>query len=117
MVDPNGCLGYDSTFVDVSNNADCLFIPNLITPDKDTYNDTWVINGIDKYQDAEVEIYNRWGNMVYSASPYANDWGGEVNHGATIDNDGKVPVGTYFYIIRLNEGDKPPYTGSLEVQY
>jgi gliding motility-associated-like protein len=89
----------------------------LITPDKDTYNDSWVINGIDKYPDAEVEIYNRWGNLVYSSSPYANDWAGQVNQGATIDSDGRVPVGTYFYVIRLNEGDKPPYTGSLEVQY
>lgn len=118
VVDTNGCLGYDSTYVDVSNNENCIFIPNLITPDKDGMNETWVIQGIESYKDAEVEIYNRWGNMVYSASPYLNDWDGTVNQGTVIDGkDGKVPVGTYFYIIRLNEGDKPPYKGYVEVQY
>ncbi len=118
VVDADGCLGYDSTIVVVSNNADCLFIPNLTTPDGDLMNDTWVINGLEKYPEAEVEIYNRWGNLVYSSSPYNNDWDGSVNQGAVIDgNNGKVPVGTYFYIIRLNEGDKPPYKGYLEVQY
>lgn len=117
VVDNNGCLGYDSVAVDVSNNANCLFIPNLVTPDGDFHNDSWEINGIETYLDAEVEIYNRWGNLVYSASPYNNDWQGEVNHGATVGGDEKVPVGTYFYIIRLNEGDKPPYKGYVEVQY
>lgn len=118
VIDANSCLGYDSTYVDVTNNSECLFIPNLITPDKDGNNETWVIYGIDKYLDAEVEIYNRWGNMVFKASPYLNDWGGQVTEGTTIDGkDGIVPVGTYFYIIRLNEGDKPPYKGYIEVQY
>lgn len=117
VVDGNGCIGTDSSFVEVTNNEDCLFIPNLITPNKDFSNDEWVINGIDKYKDAEVEIYNRWGNLVYSASPYNNDWDGSVNSGTVIGNEDKVPVGTYFYIIRLNDGDKPPYKGYVEVQY
>ncbi len=118
VVDTNGCLGYDSSYVEVSNNENCLFIPNLITPDKDGSNEVWYIAGIESYLSAEVEIYNRWGNMVYRASPYLNDWDGTVNQGTTIDgNEGKVPVGTYFYIIRLNEGDKPPFKGYLEVQY
>jgi len=117
VVDVNGCFGYDSTNVDVTNNADCLFIPNLFTPDKDGYNDTWVVMGLNEFKDAEVEIYNRWGNMVYYSSPYNNDWDGTVNQPGVIDGEGKVPVGTYFYIIKLNEGDKPPFKGYVEVQY
>ena len=118
VVDSNGCLGYDSTYLEVTGSGDCLFIPNLITPDKDDFNDSWVIPGIEAYEDAEVEIYNRWGNLVYAASPYKNDWEGIVNTGASLGgNDGRVPSGTYFYIIRLNSDDKPPYKGYLEVQY
>lgn len=118
IVNEIGCAGYDSTFVEVNDNGDCLDIPTLITPDKDGYNETWEITGIDKYEEAEVEIYNRWGNLVYSSSPYNNDWDGVVNEGTTIDGkDGKVPVGTYFYIIRLNDGEKPPFKGYIEVQY
>ncbi len=118
VVDTNGCLGYDSTLIEVTGSGDCLFIPNLFTPDQDYINDFWVIAGIEAYLDAEVEIYNRWGNMVYSSSPYKNDWDGTVNEGATLGgNDDRVPTGTYFYIIRLNFGDKPPYKGYVEVQY
>jgi gliding motility-associated-like protein len=118
VTDSNGCLGYDSTHITVEYNADCLFIPDLITPDFDGHNDTWVVNGLENYSNAEVEIYNRWGNLVYYSSPYNNDWDGAVNRGATIDGkDGKVPVGTYFYIIKLNEGDKPPFKGYIDVQF
>jgi gliding motility-associated-like protein len=93
-------------------------IPDLFTPDLDLHNDTWVINGIESYDKAEVEIYNRWGNLIYFASPYNNDWDGSVNRGTTIDgNDGKVPVGTYFYIIRLNNDDQDTFKGYVEVQY
>lgn len=118
VVDSNGCLGYDSLLVDISNNADCMFIPNLVTPDGDTKNDSWEVLGIESYPDAEVEIYNRWGNLIYAASPYNNDWQGEVNKGTSVGGaENKVPVGTYYYIIRLNKGDKPPFKGYLEVQY
>lgn len=116
--DTNGCYGFDTTNVLVTNNENCLKIPNLITPDGDYYNDSWEILGLDNFLKAEVEIYNRWGNLVYYASPYDTPWDGTVNEGTTIDgHDGKVPVGTYFYIIRLNEGDKPPFKGYIEVQY
>ena len=118
VVDANGCVGSTSSYVTVTNNGDCLFIPNLVTPNLDGLNDTWEINGIEKYLNAEVEIYNRWGNLIYSVSPYNSPWNATVNKGATIDGkDGKVPVGTYFYIINLNEGDYPPFKGYLEVEY
>lgn len=115
--DSNGCFGFDTTVVEVTPNENCLKIPNLITPDGDFHNDTWEILGLDAFLEAEVEVYNRWGNMVYYASPYDTPWDGTVNKGTTIDGEGKVPVGTYFYIIRLNEGDKPPFKGYIEVQY
>lgn len=116
--DSNGCIGSDSTYLSIAPNANCLFIPDLTTPDLDGHNDTWVINGLENFTEAVVEIYNRWGNLVYTSSPYKNDWDGTVNNGATIGSTGKVPVGTYFYIITLNDEDNtPPFKGYLEVQY
>ena len=118
VTDTNGCIGYDSTYLTVEYNSDCFLIPDLFTPDLDMHNDTWVINGIESYDKAEVEIYNRWGNLVYFASPYNNDWDGSVNRGTTIDGkDGKVPIGTYFYIIRLNNDEQETFKGYVEVQY
>ena len=120
IVDVNGCLGYDSTYVEVKNSSNCLEIPNLITPNHDYLNDDWVVNGLDQFIKAEVSIFNRWGNLIYYSSPYNNDWGGEVNRGANIDGkDGKVPSGTYFYIINLNDNEleQQIFKGYIEVEY
>ncbi len=118
VADSNGCIGSDSTYLSIAPNAKCLFIPDLTTPDGDGHNDTWQIFGLENFTEAVVEIYNRWGNLIYTSSPYNNDWDGTVNNGATIGATGKVPVGTYFYIIVLNDEDNtPPFKGYLEVQY
>lgn len=119
VLDANGCAGFDSTYIDVSNGADCLVIPNLITPNLDGDNDNWVIEGLETIDEAEVSIFNRWGNLIYYSSPYFNDWNGEVNKGTSVDGaDGKVPPGTYFYIINLNNGDETGiFKGYLEVEY
>lgn len=119
-VDADGCLGYDSTYLDVTNNADCLLIPNLLTPNLDGENDEWEIYGLSNFEKAEVSIYNRWGNLIYYASPYEDNWKGEVNRGTTIDGNGTVPPGTYFYIIELNDNpgeDNDLFKGYIEVEY
>lgn len=118
VLDSNGCAGYDSTHVVIENNGDCLFIPNLITPNADGHNDLWEINGLDKFESATVDIYNRWGNLIYSISPYSEPWNGTPNKGTMLDKgDDRVPSGTYFYIIDLHDDTHPPFKGYLEVQY
>jgi len=118
VTDINGCTASDSILISIENNEDCLFIPTLLTPDLDGHNDLWEISGIENFEKAEVEIYNRWGNLLYYSSPYNNDWNGTVNRGTTIDGaDEKVPVGTYFFIIRLNNEEETSYKGYIEVQY
>jgi gliding motility-associated-like protein len=111
VTDVNGCT--DSLSVPL----DCVFerIPQLVTPNGDGHNDVWEIPGMEKYPDAVVEIYNRWGNLVYKASPYLNNWGG-YSERTTDVGSGKLPAGTYFYVIQLNPGEKA-MTGYLELQY
>lgn len=118
VTDSNNCTATDSTYLSVEPKAECLKIPDLVTPDGDNLNDTWTIPGIQNFPNNSVEIYNRWGNLIYKTNGYQNDWYGEVNHGATIGSSGKVPVGTYFYILILNDPDNtPPYKGYIEIQY
>jgi gliding motility-associated-like protein len=50
-------------------------------------------------------IFNRWGNKVYEASPYLNDWDGTSMFGLTVGGN-QLPVGTYFYIIEPGNGEK-----------
>lgn len=55
-------------------------IPNLFTPNGDEYNDTYVIEGLTK--NWKLEVYNRWGNAVYTREPYDQSWdGGDLNGG------------------------------------
>ncbi len=117
-IDEYGCSATDSATVSVVETADCLFIPQLVTPNFDNHNDIWEINGIQNFPQAEVSIFNRWGNLIFFASPYKNDWEGQVNKGVNVgDGSGKVPPGTYYYIIDLNDGVTEPYKGYLELQY
>lgn len=79
--------------------SDCTFVPNIITPNGDTENDVLVIPCLENstlFRSNSIVIYNQWGDKVFEASPYQNNWGG------TLDNEpGKnLPDGTYFYIFR-----------------
>ncbi|MEL7021736.1 MAG: gliding motility-associated C-terminal domain-containing protein, partial [Bacteroidota bacterium] len=76
------------------------FIPSGITPNGDGFNDALVFdlleNNPEQYADRELIIFNRWGDIVYTARPYTNDWAG------TSDNGAELPQGTYYFILRLD---------------
>lgn len=114
--DSLGCKATDTINVSIGLSGDCLFIPQLVTPNGDNKNDAWVISGIGAFPDAEVYIFNRWGNIVFQASPYSNDWNGQVNKGLDVGK-GKLPSATYFYVIKLNNGKDKDIKGYLELQY
>jgi gliding motility-associated-like protein len=82
-----------------------LVIPEGFSPNNDGYGDRWIIRGLGKYPLAKVTIFNRWGNEVYSADPYGNDWDGRSTNGLTWD--GVLPVATYWYVLDLGvEGEE-----------
>ncbi|MCT4698787.1 T9SS type B sorting domain-containing protein [Tenacibaculum haliotis] len=85
------------------------------SPNGDNQNDTWVIENIDNYPKNTVEIFNRWGERVYKVSDYKNDFDGKANQrGGSSD---KLPVGSYLYIINLNEPGFTPIKGWLYINY
>ena len=81
-----------------------IFIPEGFSPNNDGINDNLVIKGIYNYPNNKIRIMNRWGNTVYEAQSYQNDWNGKNTMGLTIGGD-DLPVGTYFYILELGEGN------------
>ncbi|HOO84605.1 MAG TPA: gliding motility-associated C-terminal domain-containing protein, partial [Prolixibacteraceae bacterium] len=115
---PNNC---DDAVVTIEITDDCeMIIPDGFSPNNDGIGDYFRITCIDRYPDAKIEIFNRWGNMVYSKNQYGNIdvwgdseawWDGRSQHKWNLSND-LLPVGTYFYVLRLNEGAKP-ITGSI----
>lgn len=80
-----------------------LVVPEAITPDGDNINDVMVIEGLSSFPNNTLQIFNRWGNVVYAAAPYANDWDGTSNSNFNIVGN-QLPTGTYYYV--LDSGDE-----------
>ena len=99
--------GCDTTTVDVTVACDKIKIYNGFSPNGDGNNDVFVIEGIEKYQNNTVTVYNRWGNQVMLTKGYKNDWNGKWNG---VD----LPDGTYFYVFEDGEGNKT--TGYVQIQ-
>ncbi|MDH7911189.1 gliding motility-associated C-terminal domain-containing protein [Winogradskyella sp. SYSU M77433] len=91
-------------------------IPEGFSPNNDSYNDWFNIQGLyDVFTEHQLEIYNRYGDIIFSGN---NDkpWQGEINKG--LGNHGNiVPVGTYFYILNLNDPNYRPFVGWVYVNY
>jgi len=88
-------------------------IPKAFTPNGDTINDTWVIENIDQYPNAEILIYNRWGAKVFEVKNYKNDWGGESQS----FGKKKLAIGSYLYILKLNDSKNEPIRGWIYINY
>jgi len=88
---------------------DELIVYNAVSPNGDGKNDFFLIKGIDKYPDNTVEIYNRWGVLVYQANGYNESdrvFRGFSDGRATINRDAGLPTGTYFYILKYQTNTK-----------
>ena len=101
VTDVNGCFNSIDIEIGVTGSFDCIVIPEVITPNNDSFNDRWVMKNIDLYPDAEVLIYNRWGELIFrTKNILANPWDGTFK--------GKlVPTDSYHYILYLNDGSDP----------
>ena len=85
----------------------CLTIYNEFSPNGDGVNETFVIDCLERFPNNKLEVYNRWGNIVYTKKGYLNDWDGTSNGRAVINQSDKLPVGTYYYVLDLGDGSEP----------
>ncbi|MCG8206166.1 InlB B-repeat-containing protein, partial [Tenacibaculum finnmarkense genomovar finnmarkense] len=82
------------------------------SPNGDANNDTWVIQNIDHYPNNTVKVFNRWGKKVYYKKGYQNTWDATAT-----DTGTKLPVGSYIYMINLNEAGTKPVQGMIYINY
>lgn len=83
-----------------------VFIPEGFSPNGDGINDLFVIRGVTGLV-VSLDVYNRWGNLVYTNANYQNDWDGKPNTGVILGSDTSgLPDGTYYYVINLSDGRK-----------
>lgn len=75
--------------------VDDLVFANFFSPNNDGFNDTFIILNLENYPTNSLKVFNRWGEVVYKAEPYLNDWNGINNQDPVMDN--KCTDGVYFY--------------------
>jgi gliding motility-associated-like protein len=84
-----------------------ISVPNSFSPNGDGINDQWVIPNLSDYTNCKVEVFNRYGQLVFQSSGYGKSWDGHYN-------GHPVPFATYYYIITLSHGFQP-VTGSVTI--
>ncbi|QHV96822.1 T9SS type B sorting domain-containing protein [Spirosoma endbachense] len=99
-----GCPVSDEILIDLLPG---LFIPTAFSPNGDGLNDSWAFSGIGAFPACSVRIYNRWGELIYQASPYRQPWDGTYR-------GNPVGPGLYTFVVRPAP-DQPEQTGTLTV--
>ncbi|WP_207509993.1 gliding motility-associated C-terminal domain-containing protein [Telluribacter humicola] len=84
-----GCFAEATILINV---FDKLYIPDAFSPNGDGINDSFEIANA-KHQVEEIQIYNRWGEIVFYSRGYTNPWDG-VYKGKVVE------PGSYTYIIK-----------------
>jgi gliding motility-associated-like protein len=74
-----------------------IFVPGGFSPNQDGMNDYFVIRRPSQTT-IQLEIFNRWGNLIYRSADYKNDWNGRTNQPGNVLG-AEIPDGTYYYII------------------
>lgn len=96
-------VAYDNTNLDiysVSNTIkvpveQAIFVPNVFSPDGDNTNDSFKVIGRG-LEHITIEIYNRWGQLVFEAPHLNESWDGTYR--------GKpCPIGTYVYQLKVDD--------------
>lgn len=103
-----GCQYSDAVTITVGNP---LGIPTSFTPNGDFINDVWTVDGLMQYNQADIRIYDRWGQLVHRSIGYSQPWDGR-------NGSKDVPVGTYYYAIDLNDPllvDMETITGFISI--
>ena len=87
-----------------------LTIPAAFTPNGDGENDLWLVEGLNTYEKASLKVFNRWGQLMFeSVGDNFVGWDGYNQSGT------EVTIGTYYYVIQLNDELGRSYRGDVSV--
>ena len=85
-----GCKASDDVAITVL--GPCLDPSPVFTPNNDGNYDVWVVSQGSCVKQLKVDVYNRWGGLVYHSDDYRNNWNGTCKNAA-------LPDGTYYYVV------------------
>jgi gliding motility-associated-like protein len=98
VLSSNGCPGEGKVNIVVYQP---VYIPTAFTPNGDIMNETWELRGLEVYPNPEVQIFNRWGNMVFYSKGSYTPFDG---------TDGNKPLPEGMYVYKINPfPDRPDF--------
>ncbi len=118
-----GSCGNDNFTYQICNTVGCVqatvsiyvqceevIVFSGFSPNRDDVNDFFTIRGLEGHPNNKVRVFNRWGNMIFEGENYQNNWDGTWN-------GGRLPQGTYFYMVELNDPSKTKLSGAVYIAY
>jgi large repetitive protein len=99
--DPNNAISKCENFAKIG-----LTITDFFSPNGDGVNDQWTDDSFKRYNDNEIWIYNRSGQLIFNQVNYLNSWSGQYNNE-------DLPEGTYYYLIDFDRNGTPDYQGVI----
>jgi gliding motility-associated-like protein len=115
VCDTSGICDTAMIFIDMTPSDSRPNVAEGFTPGDEGF---WLIKNINEYPDNHVQVYNRYGHLVFETDGYINNvnaWDGRANLGIRFGGD-FVPDGTYFYVIEYDDnGERKLIKGFLEV--
>ena len=110
---PPLCSTATVTIVIAKDDSCKVFVPNVFTPNGDGVHDYFQIRCLYNYDNPEIQIFNRNGNLIFKKDHYGYldfwgseelaFWNGRSQHKWNVVND-ELPVGTYYYVLKLGDG-------------
>jgi gliding motility-associated-like protein len=114
LVSPNGCESGIRLPVKVDLTVCDVVIPDGFSPNNDGINDTFEIPHLAiLFPNFKLEIYNRYGSLVYKGDINVPNWDGTTTVGGLNLGDKLLPTGVYFYILDFNDGIKSAIQGRV----
>ena len=104
---------YDALTIGGVKSVTSVLVSEGLTPNGDNVNDTWYIENIERYPEAVIRVFNRWGGEVfYHRGNYKNDWNGTYKK-----NRETLPEAPYYYRIDLDNDGYIEHQGWLYINY
>ncbi len=103
----SGCSSTASITINVADDYSSIQAANILTPNGDGKNDTWIVKNIDMYPESTIIIFDKGGRKLLNVKHYNNDWDGTYQ-------GSPLAEGTYYYVIDFGAG-KAPLKGFITI--
>ena len=97
IYDSTGCKGMDSVLILPELCLNEKLIPNVFSPNADEVNDLFYIPKLCSTEKYSLQIYNRWGTLIFSTTQHKNGWDGRTNAGTDASD------GVYYFLVHIND--------------